>query len=235
MITLVVPPGELTRQSLEVAGDSYRHLFRSRRLARGAELRLVDGEGQARSGEVVEIGRRSARVELGPDLPARDPRRRVRLLVAPPRSTRASWLVEKATELGVAEIFWLNAERSPREMGDGGLERLRRVAVAALEQCHGARLPQLAGPFALDRLGSLLEGCPHRFYLHPEASSQGLPRMPEATDAAAFAIGPEGGWTDAETAALEAAGCLPRGLGERVLRVETAAVAVASLALLQLD
>jgi 16S rRNA (uracil1498-N3)-methyltransferase len=235
VITLVVPPGKLTEESLEVADDGYRHLFRSRRLARGAELRLVDGEGRARSGTVVEIGRRNARVELGPELPTHDPRLRVRLLVAPPRSSRASWLVEKATELGVAEIFWLNAHRSPREMGDGGLERLRRVTVAALEQCHGARLPRLAGPFDLDRLEALLEGCSHRFYLHPDAPSQGLPRMLEATTAAAFAIGPEGGWTDAETAALESAGCLPRGLGQRVLRVETAAVAVASLALLQVD
>lgn len=235
MITLVVPPGKLTEETLEVAGDSYRHLFRSRRLTRGTELRVVDGEGRARSGEVVKIERRSARVELGSELPTYDPCFRVRLLVAPPRSSRASWLVEKATELGVTEIFWLNAHRSPRELGDGGLERLRRVAIAALEQCHGARLPRLAGPFDLDRLESLLEDFPNRFYLHPQALSQGLPKMPEASDAAAFAIGPEGGWTDAETAALEAAGCLPWGLGERILRVETAAVAVASLALLQID
>lgn len=231
MITVLVSPEELAGPEHELAGDTYRHLFRSRRLAVGAELRLVDGAGKARWGKVAEIGPRRARVELAAAAPAHEPERRVRLLVAPPRSSRASWLVEKATELGVEEIGWLAAERSAREIGEGSLERLRRVAAAALEQAHGSRLPELSGPWPASDWTRLLARSSERIVLDPQAPHAPLAAASPAVDRV-FAIGPEGGWTEAERELLRAAGCTPTGLGERILRVETAAVAVATISLL---
>lgn len=230
MITVLVTARELEAGSVEITGEAYRHLFRARRLAVGAELRLVDGVGHARRGRVESVGPRSARVVAGDAAEARDPVRQVVLLVAPPRPSRASWLVEKATELGVAAIRWLAAERTPRDLGDGGLERLHRVAAAALEQCGGATLPELSGPHELDEAAALSAACPRRVYLAPGAASDVAGPWPGSA-ALALAVGPEGGWTEAETALLEAAGFVPRGLGERILRVETAALAGATLAL----
>ena len=166
----------------------------------------------------------------GKPAPTLDPPHRVVLLVAPPRPSRASWLVEKATELGVAAIHWLAAERTPRELGGGGLERLERVAAAALEQSGGASLPRLSGPHDLGEVDALVADCDRRLLLAPGAAEADGGDW-SGSGATALAVGPEGGWTDDELARLAAAGFVARGLGDRVLRIETAAVTASALAI----
>jgi 16S rRNA (uracil1498-N3)-methyltransferase len=223
---LLVTPAELAGERVVVEGEPYRHLFRARRLATDARLRLVDGEGRARWAEVAAIDRRRAELRLLGEAPAHDPARRVELVVAAPRPERAAWLVEKATELGVTAVRFVASERAVRGVDAKALARLRRVAGAALEQCGGARLPALSGPHELAELPRL--GLPEVVYLlEPEASTS-LPVGGEKP--AAVLVGPEGGWTDAELAALESTASRVQ-LGERVLRVETAAVAAAALLL----
>jgi len=225
---LVVSPAELAAERVVVEGEPYRHLFRARRLVAAERLRLVDGEGRARWAEVVEIDRRRAELRpLGP-APSHDPARRVELLVAAPRPERAAWLVEKATELGVAAVRFLASERAVRGVDGKSLARLGRIAVAALEQCGGARLPALSGPHAIDELGRLLSADTVPYLLDPAAAAP----LPAGGDvAAAVLVGPEGGWTDDEVAALATAGATRARLGGRVLRVETAAIAAAVLLL----
>lgn len=225
---LLVTPEELAGETLRVDGDRYRHLFRARRLARDERLRVVDGAGCARWAEVAALDRRHADLRLLGAAPAHDPERRVELFVAAPRPERAAWLVEKATELGVFAVRFVASERAVRGVDGKALERLRRVAGAALEQCGGARLPVLSGPHGLNDLSPLIAACADRFLLDPRAA-EALSRG--GSSAAAVLVGPEGGWSDAERDELAALGATPVSLGERVLRVETAAVAAASLLL----
>jgi len=223
---LLVSPAELAGERVAVEGEPYRHLFRARRLASDARLRLVDGEGRARWAEVVTIDRRRAELRLLGEAPARDPSRRVELLVAAPRPERAAWLVEKATELGVAAVRFLASERAVRGVDAKSLARLGRIAGAALEQCGGARLPALSGPHEIAELSGL--ALPDQVYLLDPGATAPLPAG--GNDSAAVLVGPEGGWTDDELAGLDAAASRVR-LGERVLRVETAAIAAAALLL----
>lgn len=226
MITVLVEPADLAGERLELVGDRYHHLVRVRRAGVGSELRLVDGAGGARQGRIDRIDRRSAGVLLGAPAPGLEPRRHVELLVAPPRPERASWMVEKATELGVAAVRFVATERDPRSIGEGNLERLRRVAAAALEQCGGCRLPALSGVHAFAELPSLLADLPRRLCL-----DFGGEPFPAADDSSlALLVGPEGGWTAGERATLAELGCVAIALGQRVLRVETAALAAATLA-----
>lgn len=228
MITLLVRPSELESVELPIEGERYRHLFRARRLAAGERLRLVDGAGRARRAEVVLLERGRAVVRLGEAEVVPGPRRQVELLVAPPRPPRATWLVEKASELGVSAIRFLGSERAPRGFGQRALERLRRVAAAAVEQSRQARLPVLSGVHEWRELESLLAASEERRRLERGAGGW----RPVAGDGPlALVIGPEGGWTAGEAAELEAAGCHAVGLGPSVLRVETAAVVAAGLAL----
>ena len=111
--TLLTSPELVIGDRLEVEGDAYRHLFRARRLAVGDALRVVDGRGRARHGRIVEVGRTRAAVELGDELPSLEPATRARLLVGAARPERASWLVEKATELGAESIVFIASERTP--------------------------------------------------------------------------------------------------------------------------
>jgi 16S rRNA (uracil1498-N3)-methyltransferase len=220
---------------LTLEGEAYRHLFRARRLRAGERLRVVDGRGHARWGEVLRVGRHAAQLELAETAAPNEPRLRVELLVATLRPERASWLVEKATELGVAAIRFLNTERGPRSFGAGTAVRLRRVAAAAVEQCHRAVCPELSGPHAFDEVPGLAAGADRRWLLDPggAAAASAMPRADAAGEPAreSLLIGPEGGWSPGELAALEAGGWQRVSLGPRVLRIETAALAATALLL----
>jgi len=235
VITLLRPSADLDRAEIEVEGDAYRHLFRARRVAAGERVRLVDGAGRARWGELAAVGRSSATVRVGGEAPARVPEVRVHLLVGAPRKERASWLVEKATELGVAAVRLLDTERTPREFGAGTLRRLERVAAAALEQSHGGRLPELSGTHPWSEVPALLAAAGDgaaRWVLDPQgAEAAGCDLAPGPGGAAALLVGPEGGWTDGERADLARWGCRAAALGPTTLRVETAALAGAALLL----
>jgi len=178
--------------------------------------------------DVERLERGRALLRLSTTEMVAGPRRAVELLVAPPRLPRATWLVEKATELGVAAIRFIGGERAPRRYGEKSLGRLRRVAAAALEQSQQARLPELSGVHAWRELESLLAGSGDRLRLERGGA---VWRPGNADGRLTLVIGPEGGWSAAETAALDELGCRATALGPTVLRVETAAVAAAALAL----
>ena len=226
--TLLAPEG-ISGGELRVEGEPYKHLFRARRLGVGDRLRVVDGRGEARWAEVARIDRSVAALTLGDPAPANEPALRLDLLVPTFRPERASWMVEKVTELGVRGIRFLHTERAPRHFGEGTLDRLRRVAAAALEQCHGARLPEISGPHEWRELAVLTEGAGARWVLDPEAE---VGSDSDRVTTAALLVGPEGGWSPREQAELRFSGWRPVGLGPRVLRIETAAVVGAAAVLL---
>ncbi len=228
MITVLVPPPLTPGGEKRLDGAPYRHLFRARRLATGERLRLVDGEGTAHWGLVEQVTARQAVLRIAEPAPSGEPAARVELLVAPPRAPRAAWLVEKATELGVAAVRFVATGRAPRRYGSATLSRLRRIAAAAVEQCHRARTPAVTGVHPWAELESLLAPLPARWLLDTGAAAP-PPRL--APGATAVLVGPEGGWTGAERRRLAALDCRPAGLGERTLRVETAALAAATLLL----
>ena len=171
MITLLIDAASFEAPEVRIEGEPYRHLFRARRVAAGAELRIVDGKGRARWGQVARVERTSAVVALGEAAPHREPAFRLDLLVPTCRPERASWLVEKATEIGVFAIRFLNTVRAPRELGPGTLDRLRRVAAAAVEQCHRSRLPEITGPHSWSEIGRLTGGAAQRWFLDLEVES----------------------------------------------------------------
>jgi 16S rRNA (uracil1498-N3)-methyltransferase len=227
--THVVTPVEFDDTEIEISGPAYQHLFRAKRLRVGEELRVVDGEGRARA--VVALGSAVAALEAS---------LRVELLVAAPKPDRAAWLVEKATELGAAAVRFVDcarAARDERSFGASQLVRLRRVAIAAVEQCGRARVPELRGP---EPLGPLLERLAAPGVAALALDGEGMPA------ASAFAslvgverllvcVGPEGGWAPEEKTRFDAAAIARMTLGPSTLRVETAAVVGCGLALALLD
>jgi 16S rRNA (uracil1498-N3)-methyltransferase len=233
MITLLTDPASLGAADLRIEGDAYRHLFRARRVEAGAQMRVVDGQGRARWGWVARVDRTSASVTLGEPAPDNEPAVRLSLLVPTCRPEAAAWLVEKGTEVGVSAFHFMNMARAPRDFGAGTLDRLRRVAAAAVEQCHRSLLPEITGPHPwkdVDRLA----GTGPRWFLDTAAvpPPQGGHMGPPLQGSGALLIGPEGGLAPEERAELLAAGWTPIHLGERILRLETAAIVGAALLLL---
>lgn len=217
--TLLVNPQRLAGEEVEVEGDAFRHLFRARRLEVGERLRVVDGGGRARWGEVGRVERTRALVRLGAEAPSNEPANRVELLVPTLRPERAAWLVEKATEAGAAAVRFFHMERAPRSFGEGTLERLRRVATGAVEQCGRARCPEVTGVHEWPEIGALA-GKMRRLVLDVGVAAGG----PAGGEDVALLVGPEGGFGEGERRELAEGGWTAVGLGPRVLRAETAAV-----------
>ncbi len=218
-------PGECPR----VEGSSFRHLFRARRLAMGDALRVVDGRGRAFEARVESVSRTVATIALGRAAESLEPDFDLEILVATPRLERATILVEKATELGVSAVRFFTSERTPREYAERNLERLRRVAGAAVEQCGRSRRPLVDGVHPWSRLGSMVEKRQMRWVLSPGG---GLWANRTGARSGVVIVGPEGGLSQSELEELEGLGCRVVDLGPRILRVETAALAAAALCLL---
>jgi 16S rRNA (uracil1498-N3)-methyltransferase len=233
LVTLLAEPTDFDGSELRVEGEPYKHLFRARRLGVGDAIRVADGAGRARWSEVARIDRTAAVLTLGEAAPDNEPAVRLALLVPALRPERTSWLVEKATEIGVAAIHFLHMERAPREFGAGTLARLRRVAGSAVEQCHRSLLPEITGPHEWSELEILSAGSARRWVMDVMDTAEETAGWGSVEKTGALLIGPEGGWSERERGELRAAGWQAVGLGARVLRAETAAVVGAAAILLR--
>ncbi|GMU66153.1 MAG: ribosomal RNA small subunit methyltransferase E [Acidobacteriota bacterium] len=238
MTTIVVAPIEFDGTEVELHGDAYHHLIRVKRLESGESVRIVDGAGRARRGVVARVDRGRAVIAFGAAAPSREPELRIELLVAPPKPDRAAWLVEKATEVGAVAVRFVvtdRAARGDRGFGVAQLARLRRIAIAAVEQCGRAVVPEISGTHALAEIVAerRLHGTPVVALDAGGARQVPRPASRRSTVHAdlSLLIGPEGGWSDAERERFEREGVERWSLGERVLRVETAAVLAAGVVL----
>jgi 16S rRNA (uracil1498-N3)-methyltransferase len=194
----------------------------ARRLSSGDPVVLFDGKGGEMLGRVSRLSRSGIEVLAERVLDPADPGPPVALYVAAGRVERLSWMAEKATELAVARLVLVRAERTQAFRATETLrERLERVARAAAKQCGAPRCPEIVGPLPMsDALQQ--ETARHRFLLDPEG--QPFPAA-LASAPAALAVGPEGGWTRPEVEVARDLGWNPTSLPAGRLRAETAVIA----------
>lgn len=229
-------PGAL----LTLPASAARHV-QVLRLQPGDSITLFNGapDGTGSAGEfsasVTGMGRSEVQVQVGDHHPVqREAARAVHLALGMPANERMDWLVEKASELGVASIQPLMTERSvlrlTGERAEKKVAHWQSVAIAACEQCGGNRVPlihEVASFASWTKAWSASQASkPLLLSLRPGA--RGLRDAVAAFDqpgaAITFLSGPEGGLSGAEEDAALARGFVPVTLGQRVLRAETAAL-----------
>ena len=198
-----------------------RHLAVVRARA-GDELVLFDGAGKEATAVIRLIERRRVAVAVGPHHRVdREPACHVELALAVPRGTRAEWLFEHATEVGVARFRPIVFARSKDAAHAERRARWERIVIAAAEQCDRSRLPGVDAELPLAALLAAPDLPTERWVALPGATEDlSASRAPRVM----LCVGPEGGLTDAEVRALAAAGFAPRSLGPLTLRTETAAL-----------
>jgi 16S rRNA (uracil1498-N3)-methyltransferase len=206
---------------VELDAAQANYLGNVMRLGEGAELLVFDGETGEWLARIAETGKKrmSLRVEQRTREPESVPD--VWLAFAPVKRTQTDWLVEKATELGVARLLPVITRRTIAERVK--LERLQAIAIEAAEQCGRTRLPAIEEPLSLKHLIEHREPSRTLYF----ADEEGGEWAPDAFTPGPCAIltGPEGGFTDAERAAIRASpNAVPVSLGPRILRAETAAL-----------
>ena len=228
--------------ALSLPAGAARHI-QVLRLQPGDGITLFNGDalpGGEFEATVTRMGRSEVEVKVGLHHPIeRESARVIHLAVGMPANDRMDWLVEKATELGVASIQPLITERSvlrlSGERADKKQAHWQSIAVAACEQCGRNRVPVV---HPVTSLASWLKTPPQgpTYLLSLRSGSVPLldaarAAMREAVSDAAitFLSGPEGGLSDAEELAAIASGFACVSLGPRVLRAETAALAALTL------
>jgi 16S rRNA (uracil1498-N3)-methyltransferase len=206
------------------------------RMQPGDAITLFNGEGGEFEATVTRMGRSDVDVEVGAHHPVeREATRAVHLLAGITANERMDWLVEKATELGVASITPLVAERSvlklKGERAEKKLAHWQGVAIAAAEQCGRNRVPTVHPAVSLNEW--LKKSPPGvRWVLSLAEGTQPLTTLfgtSEDAEAVTVLSGPEGGLSPAEEATALTAGFVPVSLGPRVLRAETAPLAVLAM------
>ncbi len=211
-------------ETLSLRGAPAHYLVSVLRLGPGARVKLFDDRTGEWLGEIAEAGRKQVSLRLISRLRERETVPDLWLLFAPIKRGRIDWLVEKATELGVVRLVPVITQRTIVDRLN--LDRLRAHIIEAAEQCDRTALPQLSEP---QKLGAVLAGWPDDRALY-FADESGGERFTAKPGPAALLIGPEGGFTDEERAAIRAVPqARPISLGPRILRSDTAALAAISL------
>ena len=219
-ISSLPSPGSAT-----LAGDVAHHLLRVLRVRPGDEVTLSDGRGRTAPAVIKSTDRRELTVEAGAATlhPAAAPA--VLLAFACPRPSRADWLIEHGTEVGVAAFQPLWTARSrPQSVR---LDRWRKIAAAAAGQCARPHLPAVREPLELDAF--LAAELPERRLLADANGDQ--PTTPGDRRPAAVLVGPEGGFSADEAERIRGRGFRPIALGPHILRTETAALVSAAVLL----
>jgi 16S rRNA (uracil1498-N3)-methyltransferase len=214
-------------------GDEAHHLLHVMRAKAGQQATLFDGSGAEFLARVESLGRSEVQLSVVERIERdRESPLELTLAVALPKGDRQRWLVEKAVELGVSRLVPLETTRGVAQPIDKALARLRRTVIEASKQCGRNRLLEVAAsqPFAA-YCQSDCQPDSLRVLAHPAGETtlhEVLRDRPEIRSLAA-AIGPEGGWTDEESGLAHAHGWHSVRLGPRILRVETAALAIAAV------
>jgi 16S rRNA (uracil1498-N3)-methyltransferase len=213
---------------LDLPKETGAHLAKVLRARSGDEIVLFNGDGREFDGVVESVsGNRVAAAIGAPRNVDRESRMAITLVQCLPRAEKMDFVVQKATELGVARIVPVISQRSVVRLDDHQAHskqtHWRSVAISACEQCGRTRLPVIDAPAPLlNYLGQLAPTEHRRWVLEPHTidAPQHLPLA-----AAEIAVGPEGGFAEDELEAFRIAGFSRLGLGPRVLRTETAAIA----------
>jgi 16S rRNA (uracil1498-N3)-methyltransferase len=213
--------------TVELPADTAAHMVRVLRARSGDALILFNGDGSEYQGSIETIRGTRVTVSLTQGrLVDRESPLRVTLVQAIPRGDRMDFVIQKATELGVARIVPVLSSRSVVRLNErqyeSKLEHWRGVAVSACEQCGRNRIPDIVPPLELlDHLGAPSE-IGVRWVLDPESAASPAVEAPAQIE---VTIGPEGGFSPPELDAMHLAGLRGIRLGPRVLRTETAALA----------
>jgi 16S rRNA (uracil1498-N3)-methyltransferase len=223
-------PGAAPGARLTLPDHLAHHAREVLRLRAGSEVRVFDGEGSEFEATLDSVTRQAVTARLGGPTPARCPESPLRITLALPplKGDRMETVIQKATELGVAEIrpvVTARTDAAGRPALQGSRQdRWEKVASGAAEQCGRAVVPVIHPTATLDALLAVPFEGPRILFLETPGQPPLGAREPPPASALAL-VGPAGGWEPAESSRLVAAGFEPAGLGPRVLRAETAAIA----------
>jgi len=236
-----VAPEQINKNQVYISGPDVNHINRVLRLGPGDGLLILDGRGgvyeavieKACRGQVICTIKKEA--PAGNGIPVR-----VTLVQGLPKGDKMDLIIQKGTEIGISRVIPLMCRRSVVKLaGDKPLRRLerwRRIALEAAKQCRRVDVPEVQEPAGWNRV--LPEMPPEAAAFMPWEGEKvqtlkAILRCGVAREQVYVFVGPEGGFTPDEVGTAVAHGIRPVTLGPRILRTETAGLAVLSMILFQ--
>lgn len=234
MPRLFIDPRAISGNRVHLGAGDAQYLTRVLRLGRGDTVELLDGTGEGLRCEIEEAHKEGVTARVLDRFEVSEPPVPITLYQALPKGDKFELIIQKCTELGVGRIVPVQAARSVVQLKGDRAEtkvvRWQKIAQEAAEQCERGKVPVVDVPERLQdvRLPDGTLG----LILSERVVTPTLPQaLPEqAPLAVALFVGPEGGWTPEELAAMRELGAIEVSLGDRILRTETAGLA--SLAIL---
>ncbi|MGA9851537.1 MAG: 16S rRNA (uracil(1498)-N(3))-methyltransferase [Gammaproteobacteria bacterium] len=228
------PQPLVTGQTMELEAVASRHLLTVLRLKPGAELVLFNGSGHEFEARLDAVENRRARISIGIERGSRsESPLRITLAQGISRSERMDYTLQKAVELGVAEIVPVLTERSVVRLDANSATRKqnhwRQLVISACEQSGRVHLPAVRAPLSFDALLTQAGDYAMKLLLDPQATARLNALDHPAHQQVLLLVGPEGGLSEAERGAARHAGFQGVRLGPRILRTETAALVALSL------
>ena len=238
MHTFYVPPPQIHTDTATITGSEQHHLRNVLRLTSGATIRIIDGQGNVYTAEVLDTGTNrepsEAQVLTREFHPKVSPS--LTLFQGLPKNDKMELILQKTTEIGVTQIVPIYAEHALQRPSQNRYERWHRVVISATKQCKRTWLPELSDPQTFEASLTQLDKFSLRLILNPHLTQESqaqhiktvLREVSQPTSIALF-VGPEGGFSDREGTAAIQSGCVPVTLGMNILRTETAAIVVAAV------
>jgi 16S rRNA (uracil1498-N3)-methyltransferase len=225
---------DLLAQGVTLSERTAHYLAHVLRLKQGDRIVVFDGRGTERLAVIKSLARKRPELELADELaPLAESALELILVQALLKSDAMDTVIQKAAELGVHSVVAVKTDFSVIKLDAGRVERRlshwQRIAQSACEQSGRHRPPRIEVARSLDECLSTLPPAALRVAFHPEAPNS-LRSLTPQYQSAAVLIGPEGGFSESDLAAIGAGGFEFATLGPRILRADTAAVAACSLA-----
>jgi 16S rRNA (uracil1498-N3)-methyltransferase len=243
MSTFFVDPGAITPPTIRITGDLLHHLRSSLRLQAGDFLVLNDGWGARYRVEVTHVTAQVIDTRII-DRQTEPACKNVPIVLGQAliKGDKMDWVIQKATELGVAGIVPIHSAHSVIKPNPQRLEHQRsrweRIARDAAQQSERWTIPTIADPIGLAGICQQYASAPLKGILVERSSNPSLATVPlprESQGLIILLVGPEGGWAVEEQRLAQEQGFLPLTLGPRILRAETAAIAALSILQSRLD
>ena len=214
---------------VKLEGEQFNHAKNVLRLGAGAEITLLDGSGREYSAIIAACGKRDMTAHItGFNVGDKEPKERVRLLCGALKGDKTELIVQKATELGVSSIGVFGSKYCAAYLTPAKLERLNKVAREAAKQCLRASVPEVHYFPSLDEALLSAEGYDNKLFACEFAKENDVD-LASLRGSFALVVGSEGGFTEEEFAAAKERGFAGVTLGKRILRAETAAIALTAV------
>jgi len=236
MNVILLENEEVEQEHVVLSDHRAKHIVKVLHSKQGDSVRVGVLDGDIGTGKIVTIQKKfpfivQLEVQWAEKMASIPP---IDLLLALPRPIMLKRILSQVTALGVGKIFIINANRVEKSFWEAGIlqhDEYRPHLIQGLEQAVDTRLPEVTlyrhfRPFVEDELPSIIKSYSHQLLAHPEGKQTLSSCMRDKKGRILYAIGPEGGWVDFELEKFEEAGMTIFSIGARILKVDTATVAI---------